>query len=179
MTMTTLTTPATTSKNVALNLSNVWDEIFPEYGSPRKQQLDWDESQRMWLDSQYRTREGGHHQYCGVRFCGKVAFRERISEYYNCTFINDVTLYAFDGTMPVMIECHKFVHTFHDAAMIRQLSEDMLRRHIRSTLKTLGINAQQEEIDREVKRLIEGCYKSFLDDDYNTGMLQLVAQLED
>lgn len=179
MTMTALTTPATTSKNTALNLSNVWDEIFPEYGTPRKQQLDWDESQRMWIYGQYRTREGNHLQYNGIRFCGKIAFRERISEYYNCTFINDVTLYAFDGTTLVMIECHKFVRTFHDAAMIRQLSEEMLRRHIRSTLKTMGIMAPKEEIDREVKRLIDGCYKSFLDDDYNTDMLQLVANLKD
>lgn len=178
MTMTPLPIPATANNNIALNMNRVWDEIFPEYGTPRKQQIDWDESQRMWLYDRF-VNCSGHLQYNGIRFCGKIAFRERISEYYHCTFINDVTLYTFDGTMPVMVECHKFVHTFHDAAMIRQLSEDMLRRHIRSTLKSLGINAQKEEIDREVERLIDGCYKSFLDDDYNTGMLQLVANLKD
>lgn len=178
MTMTALTTPTTANKNVALNLSNVWDEIFPEYGTPRKQQFDWDESQRMWLYDRF-VNCSGHLQYNGLRFCGKIAFRERVSEYHHCTYINDVTLYAFDGTMPVMVECHKFERTFHNAELIRSISEDMLRRHIRSTLKTMGITAKPEEIDREVQRLIDGCYKSFLDDDYNTGMLQLVADLKD
>ena len=160
-------------------LTEFVNEIFPVYGTPRKLQFDWDESQKMWLCDRYISDRDIYH-YFGFRTCGNVAFRENVTNFHHCTYINDLTLYAFDGTMPVLIECRKFpLKTHRNESEIRAASEDMLRTHIKATLKMQRIDVTNEDIAREAKRLTDGCYKSFLDDDYNMGFLQLVAQLKD
>ena len=75
--------------------NNLFDSILPTYGNPRVKTPIWNESQHMFITSQY-TSAAGHTYYLGVRFSDRFVTILHIGLYHNWTYINEIELYAFD-----------------------------------------------------------------------------------
>ena len=62
----------------AINKS-LFDSILPTYGTPRVNIPTWDDSQKMFICSQYES-ANGHRYYLGIRFCDRIVQSERIAD---------------------------------------------------------------------------------------------------
>jgi hypothetical protein len=54
----------------------------------------------------------------------------------------------------------------------------MVRNFFEGVLKAQRSCMPQEELEEKAKGIIDGCYKSFLDSDYNTRLTQILPQIE-
>ncbi len=57
-------------------------------------------------------------------------------------------------------------------------SMDMVMSYIRGSMKTMGRNVAEDEIESLAAQYLERCYKSYLDDDYNTKLTSVIKKLE-
>ena len=64
------------------------------------------------------------------------------------------------------------------AEFVRTESENMIKDYLLGILKTKRTSVPIEEIEIQTKKLIEGCYKSFLDSDFNTRLTQILPAIE-
>jgi hypothetical protein len=67
---------------------------------------------------------------------------------------------------------------FRNEEFIRQESETMVRNYIEGVLKAQRSSMPKEQLEEHAKSIIEGCYKSFLDSDFNTRLTQILPQIE-
>ena len=54
----------------------------------------------------------------------------------------------------------------------------MVRDFIEGVVKTQGGSMAKDEIEAQAKSIVEGCYKSFLDSDFNTRLTKILPQIE-
>ena len=160
----------------AINKS-LFDSILPAYGSPRVHIPVWDNGQKMFIIDEYVS-GGGHRYYRGVRFCDNVVIVEKVGLYHTWTYIDGLELYAFNGTKIELIQKCDYDKVFRDEEFIRHESEKMVKDYIRGMLKAQKASIPTEEIATKAKTLIEGCYKSFLDADFNTRLTQIIPAIE-
>ena len=147
----------------AINKS-LFDSILPTYGTPRVNIPTWDDSQKMFICSQYES-ANGHRYYLGIRFCDRIVIVEKVGLYHSWTYIDGIELYAFNGQKMELIQKRDYDKVFRNEDFIRQESEQMVKDYLTGVMKTLS-------------ELINGCYKSFLDPDFNTRLTQILPQLE-
>ena len=165
---------ATLSK--AIN-KNLFDSILPTFGNPRVHLPVWDEGQKMFICNEYES-EKGHRYYIGIRFCDRIVIVEKVGLYYNCTYIDAIELYAFNGQKMELIQKRDYDKAFRNEAFIRQESEQMVKDYLTGVMKTQRICIPAEQIAAQASELINGSYKSFLDSDYNTRLTQILPKLE-
>ena len=147
----------------AINKS-LFDSILPTYGSPRVHIPTWDNSQKMFICDEYES-SNGHRYYLGIRFCDRIVIVEKVGLYHSWTYIDSIELYAFDKV-------------FRNEAFVRQESELMVKEFLTGVMKTQRICTPVEQIAEQAQALISGCYKSFLDPDFNTRLTQILPKLE-
>ena len=70
----------------AINKS-LFDSILPTYGTPRVNIPTWDDSQKMFICSQYES-ANGHRYYLGIRFCDRIVIVEKVGLYHSWTYID-------------------------------------------------------------------------------------------
>jgi hypothetical protein len=75
---------------------SLFDSILPTYGTPRVNIPTWDDSQKMFICSQYES-ANGHRYYLGIRFCDRIVIVEKVGLYHSWTYIDGIELYAFNG----------------------------------------------------------------------------------
>ena len=155
----------------------LFDGILPAFGTPRVHIPTWDNSQKMFICDEYES-ANGHRYYCGVRFCDRIVIAERVGLYHNWTYIDSIELHAFNGTKMELIQKRDYDKVFRNEAFIRQESEQMVKDYLTGVMKTQRICAPVEQIAAQASELINGCYKSFLDPDYNTRLTQILPKLE-
>ena len=143
---------------------NLFDSILPTYGTPRVNIPTWDDSQKMFICSQYES-GNGHRYYLGIRFCDRIVIVEKVGLYQSWTYIDSIELYAFNGQKMELIQKRDYDKVFRNEDFIRQES-------------TQRICASVEQIGVQAQKLISGCYKSFLDPDFNTRLTQILPKLE-
>ena len=148
----------------AINKS-LFDSILPTYGSPRVHIPTWDNSQKMFICDEYES-SNGHRYYLGIRFCDRIVIVEKVGLYHSWTYIDSIELYAFNGQKMEL------------EAFIRQESELMVKEFLTGVMKTQRICTPVEQIAEQAQTLISGCYKSFLDPDFNTRLTQILPKLE-
>jgi len=156
---------------------NLFDSILPTYGSPRVNIPTWDDCQKMFICSQYES-ANGHRYYLGIRFCDRIVIVEKVGLYHSWTYIDSIELYAFNGQKMELIQKRDYDKEFRNEAFIRQESEQMVKDYLTGVMKTQRICAPAEQIDSQASELISGCYKSFLDPDFNTRLTQILPKLE-
>ena len=160
----------------AINKS-LFDSILPTYGTPRVNIPTWDDSQKMFICSQYES-ANGHRYYLGIRFCDRIVIVEKVGLYHSWTYIDGIELYAFNGQKMELIQKRDYDKVFRNEDFIRQVSEQMVKDYLIGVMKTHRFCAPVEQITAQVSELINGCYKSFLDPDFNTRLTQILPQLE-
>jgi hypothetical protein len=166
---------ATLTKSVDNN--SMFDNILPTYGNPRVHVPVWDEGQKMFLCDEYVSNSGNRY-YKGIRFCDRIAIVENNGIYHSCTYIDSLEVYAFNGTRLELVQKREYKKTFRNEDFIRSESEAMLRDYLSGILKTQHISVPEEQLNEQAKSIVGGCYKSFLADDFNTQLIQILPQIE-
>ena len=77
-----------------------------------------------------------------------------------------------------LIQKRDYDKVFRNETFIRQESEQMVKDYLIGVMKTQRICAPVEQIAAQASELINGCYKSFLDPDFNTRLTQILPKLE-
>ena len=156
---------------------NLFDSILPTFGNPRVNLPVWDEGQKMFICDEYES-SNGHRYYLGIRFCDRIVIVEKVGLYHSWTYIDSIELYAFNGQKMELIQKRDYDKVFRNEAFISQESEQMVKDYLTGMMKTQRISTPEEQIAAQASELINGCYKSFLDPDYNTRLTQILPKLE-
>ena len=156
---------------------NLFDSILPTYGSPRVHIPVWDDSQKMFICDEYES-SNGHRYYRGIRFCDRIVILEKVGLYYSWTYIDSIELYAFNGQKMELIQKCDYDKVFRNENFIRQESERMVREYLTGMMKMQRTCVSAEQVTMLAQQLISGCYKSFLDPDFNTRLTQILPKLE-
>ena len=165
---------ATLAKAISKNL---FDSVLPTYGSPRVHIPAWDNGQKMFILDEYESANGNRY-YRGIRFCDRVVIVEKVGLYHNWTYIDGIELYAFNGKKIELIQKRDYDKVYRKEEFIRAESETMVKDYLSGVLKARHTSVPAEEITNQAKSLIEGCYKSFLDIDFNTRLTQIIPAIE-
>ena len=103
---------------------------------------------------------------------------EKVGLYHNWTYIDSIELYAFNGTKLELIQKRDYDKTFRNEDFIRTESMQMVKDFLTGIAKTQRTYVFEEQVALHAKSLIDGCYKSFLDPDFNTRLTQILPSLE-
>ena len=87
-------------------------------------------------------------------------------------------VYAFNGTRLELVQKRDYDKVHRNEEFIRKELETMVRNFFEGVLKAQRSCMPQEELEEKAKGIIDGCYKSFLDSDYNTRLTQILPQIE-
>lgn len=165
---------ATLTKAISKNL---FDNILPTFGSPRVHVPTWDNSQKMFICDEYESANGNRY-FRGVRYCDRIVIVEKVGLYHNWTYIDSIELYAFNGKKIELIQKRDYDKVHRNEEFIRAESENMVKDYLSGILKAQRTSVPAEEIEAQAKGLIEECYKSFLDSDFNTRLTQILPAIE-
>ena len=156
---------------------NLFDNILPTFGNPRVHIPVWDEGQKMFICGEYES-NSGHRYYIGIRFCDRIVIVEKVGLYHNWTYIDSIELYAFNGQKMELIQKRDYDKVFRNEVFIRQESEQMVKDYLTGVMKTQRIYMSAEQVASQASELINGCYKSFLDPDFNIRLTQILPKIE-
>ncbi len=165
---------ATLTKAISKNL---FDSILPPFGSPRVQVPVWDNGQKMFIFDEYESANGNRY-YRGIRFCERVVIVEKVGLYHNWTYIDGIELYAFNGKRVELIQKRDYDKVHRNEAFVRMESEAMVKDFLAGILKAQRTSVPADQLKSQAKELIDGCYKSFLDSDFNTRLTQILPAIE-
>lgn len=156
---------------------DLFDNLLPTYGSPRKRVPVWDEGQKMFLLGNYES-EKGNYYYEGIRFCDRIVIKEKVGLCHTWTYIDSIEIYAFNGTCVELVQKRDYEKAFRDESFIRSESEQMICDFLVGCLKSQGLEMNEEQIGNEARRLVDGSFKSFLSPDFNKHLTRILPQLE-
>lgn len=151
--------------------------ILPAYGSPRTNLPIWDESQKMFICDQYNS-DAGNLYYRGVRFCDHIVIVEKVGLSHSASYIDAIEIYAFNGSNLELVQRRDYSKMFRDEKFIRSESETMLCNYLRGVCKMQNNILPLSVLEDKAKTLIENCYKSYLDSDFNARLTQIIPQIE-
>lgn len=156
---------------------NLLDSILPTFGTPRVHVPVWDDGQKMFIIDEYESGSGNHY-YRGIRFCDRIVILEKVGLYHCWTYIDGIELYAFNGQKMELIQKRDYDKVYRSEDFVRQESEQMVKDYLTGVMKTQRVCIPAEEIAAQAAALISGGYKSFLDPDFNTRLIQILPKLE-
>ena len=156
---------------------DLFDSILPTFGSERSYVPVWDNGQKMFICDEYESAKGNLY-YKGVRFCDKVAIVEKVCLFHNWTYIDSIELYAFNGKKLEIIQKRDYEKVYRSEAFVRSETEEMLKDYLWATLKVQRCSLPESEVAKQAKSLVDCCYKSFLDCDYNTRLTQILPVIK-
>ena len=156
---------------------NLLDRILATFGTPRVHIPVWDDGQKMFIIDEYESGSGNHY-YRGIRFCDRIVILEKVGLYHCWTYIDGIELYAFNGQKMELIQKRDFDKVYRSEDFVRQESEQMVKDYLTGVMKTQRVCIPAEEIAAQAAALISGGYKSFLDPDFNTRLIQILPKLE-
>lgn len=155
---------------------DLFDNLLPTYGTPRKAIPVWDEGQKMFLLGNYES-EKGNMYYEGIRFCDKIVIKEKVGLCHTWTYIDSIEIYAFNGTRLELVQKHDYDKTFRTEEFVRAEAEQMICDYISGVLKARGENCPMEQIREHAHAIVEGSFKSFLSQDFNKHLTRILPQL--
>ncbi|MCH5347572.1 MAG: hypothetical protein J1E63_10695 [Muribaculaceae bacterium] len=156
---------------------DLFDNLLPKFGTPRKQVPVWDEGQKMFLIGNYESAKGNYY-YQGVRFCDNVVIREIVGLYHTWTYIDSIEIYAFNGTCLELVQKRDYEKTFRSEEFVRAEAEQMISDYCAGYLKSQGHIVDESEIRAQASAIVDGSFKSFLDPDFNLHLTRILPQLK-
>ena len=157
--------------------NNVLDSILPVFGNPRTNLPVWNESQKMFITSEYES-QAGNRYYKGIRFSNRLVIIEKVGLYHTWTYIDEVELYAFDGKQPVLIGNKKFEKEFYDVDIIRNSCKQMLKHYLMGQMKMMKTSCKDEQLENMAEQWIADSYRSFLHDNNQLALENMMPLLE-
>jgi len=146
-----------------LKLSNSFlDRVLPTCGNHRENIPIYDSTQKMFLSNTY-TSESGNMYYKGLRFSERMVMVERIGLYKNWTYIDEVEIYAFDGTQMTIIGKKKFDKQFYHAETIKLEVFELTFDYLKNQMALSGATASDESLKSLTLEIIEDTYRDQLD----------------
>lgn len=159
------------------NVSNsLFDSMLPTYGNPRNNLPVWDDSQKMFISSEYESASGNRY-YKGLRFCDQLVIVETVGLYHTWAYIDGVEIYTFDGQKLKLIGKRQYNKVFYDSSFIKAETEDMVGDYLRAQIKLQNKTVSSVKIEEEAKKVVAKSYVSFLSDDFDTRMQPLLPLL--
>lgn len=155
--------------------NNPLDSILPTYGNPRVNTPIWNESQHMFITDQY-TSAAGNTYYLGVRFTDRFVTILHIGLYHNWTYINEVEVYAFDEHERRLVG-KTSIDQYYNEDLVRSTTENLLQDYIEGQMKLNGSTVNHEQLECQVKELVQKSYFSLLDDPNAAKQLEAVKPL--
>ena len=155
---------------------DLFDNLLPTFGNPRAHIPVWDEGQKMFICDEYEN-ENGHRYYKGVRFCDRIVIVEKVGLYHTWTYIDAIEIYAFNGTNLELVQKRDYEKIFRGEEFVRSESEMMVRNFLEGILKIHRSTMPEEEIVAKAKSIVDSCYKSFLDSDFNVRITKILPQI--
>ena len=156
---------------------DLFDNVLPMFGSNRLNVPIWDNSQKMFICHEYESAKGNRY-YVGIRFCDKVVIVEKVGLFQNWTYLDGLELYAFNGTKLVLIQKRDYDKVFRNEEFIRSESESMICEYLMGIAKLKKTVLNIDDVNSEARRLVEGCYKSFLELDFNVRLMQIIPAIK-
>ncbi len=160
----------------ALNKS-FFESILPEYGHPRVKIPTWNEGQKMFICDEYVSASGNRY-YRGIRFSNNVVVVETIGLYHSWTYIDSIELYAFNGEKLELVQKEQYDKKFRNEEFVRSETERLLKAYLQGVAKLQNNNEALLQIEEYAQKIMDGCYKSILDDDYNLCLTKIIPQIE-
>ncbi len=164
---------ATFSKALSKNL---FDSVLPSFGNPKEKIPVWDDNQKMFICDQYQS-QNGHFYYKGIRFCENIVIVEKVGLYHTWTYIDGIEVYTFNGNKVELVQKQDYDKVFRNEDFIRTESERLVKNYLIGTCKMKNEVSLIPQVDSYVANLISNCYKSFLDQDYNTRLSKILPAL--
>ena len=155
--------------------NNLLDSILPTYGNPRVKTPIWNESQHMFITDQH-TSAAGNTYYLGVRFSDRFVTILHIGLFRNWTYINEVEVYAFDEQTRTLVG-KKTLDTYYNEALVRATTESILKDYIHGQLKLNGGAVDVNQLDEQVKQLVDKSYVSLLEGENLVKSMEAVKPL--
>lgn len=155
--------------------NNFLDSILPPYGDPRVKTPIWNESQHMFITDQY-TSAAGNTYYLGVRFTDRFVTILHIGLYHNWTYINEVEVYAFDEYERRLVG-KTSIDQYYNEELVRSTTENLLQDYIEGQMKLNNCNINHEQLECQVKELVQKSYFSLLEDANTAKKLEAVKPL--
>lgn len=156
---------------------NLFDKILPTFGNPRIHIPVWDEDQKMFIIDDYES-ASGHRYYKGIRFCDRLVIVENVGLYHTWTYIDGIELYAFSGTKIKLVQKRDYDKVFRSEAFVRRESEIMMQNYIRGIFKAQNKQMPELQLEAQAREVVNGCFKSFLDNDFNIQLTRIIPQIE-
>lgn len=154
----------------------LFDNILPTFGNARVSLPTWDNGQKMFIVNEYESANGNRY-YTGIRFCDRVVIVERVGLYHNWTYIDGIELYAFNGEKLELVQKRTYEKVYRKESFVRQESEVMIEEYMNGMLKMTRSSLPAEVVKNQARDLVEGCYKSFLDMDYNIRLTKILPAI--
>ena len=131
----------------------------------------------MFICDEYESANGNRY-YRGIRFCDRVVIVEKVGLFHNWTYIDGIELYAFNGKSVELIQKRDYDKVHRNEAFVRMESEAMVKDFLAGILKAQRTSVPADQLESQAKELIDRCYKSFLDSDFNTRLTQILPAIE-
>lgn len=114
----------------------------------------------------------------GVRFCDRIVIVEKVGLYHTWTYIDGIEIYAFNGQKLDLVQKRDYDKTFRSEEFVRKETANLLQSYLLGVLKMQKSTMPEEQLEKEVQDIIDSCYKSYLDRDFNTRLTQILPQIE-
>lgn len=112
----------------------------------------------IYLTTGY-TSAAGNTYYRAIRISNRLVIYYHIGQGYCRTFLNGITLYAFDGTKVRTIAEKSFNCHFFNELDAKQQSISMLTDFMKSQAKMLGANINENQIESFSRGLIQETFQ--------------------
>ena len=155
---------------------DLFDNLLPTFGNPRKAIPVWDEGQKMFLLGNYES-ERGNMYYEGIRFCDKIVIKEKVGLFHTWTYIDSIEIYAFNGTRLELVQKRDYKKTFRSEMFVRSEAEQMVCDFMTGALKVQGVDGVADHIREQAHAIVDGSFKSFLSPDFNKHLTRILPQL--
>jgi hypothetical protein len=129
----------------------------------------------MFITDQY-TSAAGNTYYLGVRFTDRFVTILHIGLYHNWTYINEVEVYAFDEHERRLIG-KTCIDQYYNEELVRSTTENLLQDYIEGQIQLNGSTVNHEQLECQVKELVQKSYFSLLEDANTAKKLEAVKSL--
>ncbi len=144
-------------------VNNFLDSVLPVFGNPKDNIPVYNESQRMFISSNYVS-ASGHLYYKGIRFSERLVMIEQVGLYHNWTYIDGIELYTFNGQERVLIAKKQFDKVFYNMEVIKEEVENMLQNYLKGQLLIKQENATDDALRSMTVNTIATLYENKLEE---------------
>lgn len=168
-----------------LSTKEFFTAILPPFGTKVDSSFNtphWVAGMKMYMIKDYLHPSSGSYYYEGVRCTDNIFVFEKDCEWGRgqWCYLNELIIFAFDGTTPKLIDKRTYTNTFRNEGHIRAEIDDMIQSFLKSQAKLHGQKLNNEELKLISTDCVNRLFKDLLDEDYdiNVKLTRIIPLLE-